>query len=77
MSAQSANQFLSKAAHDLEFQHKFEQAANPQEFIQIAEELGFDFTPDELKAVVQQNSEGVKVRRQTGVWRWLRNVNWI
>lgn len=77
MSAQSANQFLTKAVHDLEFQNKFEQAANPQEFIQIAEELGFDFTPDELKAVVQQNSEGVKVRRQTGVWRWLRNVNWI
>ncbi|MCT7950557.1 Nif11-like leader peptide family natural product precursor [Ancylothrix sp. C2] len=77
MSTESAYQFLSQAAHDREFQQKFEQAANAQEFMQIAEALGFDFTPEELKAVVKENSEGVKVRRQTGVWRWLRSVKWI
>jgi len=39
-------------------------------------ELGYSFTTEELLAVVKEHSEGV-TRRKTGIWQWLRSVNWI
>lgn len=77
MSKESANQFLLKASHDLEFQHQFEQAGTPEEFLKLARELGYDFTSDELREIVKEHSEGVTLRRHTGIWTWLRSVKWI
>ncbi len=77
MSTESVKDFLAKAAMDLEIQEKFKAAKNSQEFLEMAKSMGYDFTTDEMKAVVKQNSEGVLVRRQTGIWKWLRTVNWI
>ncbi|MBD1937961.1 Nif11-like leader peptide family natural product precursor [Microcoleus sp. FACHB-68] len=77
MSKQSATQFLSVAARNTEVQENFKSVNNPEEFVQVAEELGYNFTTEELKDVVKEHSEGVTLRRKTGVWHWLRRVNWI
>ena len=77
MSKQSATQFLSVVARNTEVQENFNSVNNPQEFVQVAEELGYNFTTEELKDVVKEHSEGVTLRRKTGVWNWLRRVNWI
>ncbi|MBD2041251.1 Nif11-like leader peptide family natural product precursor [Microcoleus sp. FACHB-672] len=77
MSKQSATQFLSVAARNTEVQENFKSVNNPQEFVKAAEELGYSFTTDELKDVVKEHSEGVTLRRKTGIWNWLRHINWI
>ncbi|MBW4682877.1 MAG: Nif11-like leader peptide family natural product precursor [Microcoleus vaginatus WJT46-NPBG5] len=77
MSKQSATQFLSVAARDSDVQENFKSVNNPQEFVKVAEELGYSFTPEELKDVVKEHSEGVTLRRKTGIWNWLRHVKWI
>lgn len=77
MSIESASQFLEDAAYNSRIRAKFNKAANPLEFVKVAQELGYDFTTEELQEVVQEHSKGVTVRRQTGVWQWLRSVNWI
>lgn len=77
MSKQSATQFLSVAARNTEVQENFRSVNNPEEFVQVAEGLGYNFTTEELKDVVKEHSEGVTLRRKTGVWNWLRRVNWI
>lgn len=77
MSKQSATQFLSVAARNTEVQENFQSVNNPEEFVQVAEGLGYNFTTEELKDVVKEHSEGVTLRRKTGVWNWLRRVNWI
>lgn len=77
MSKQSATQFLSVAARNTEVQENFRSVNNPEEFVQVAEGLGYNFTTEELKDVVKEHSEGVTLRRKTGVWHWLRRVNWI
>ncbi len=77
MSKESATKFLEAAARDLDVQAKFEKVSTPQEFLQVAEQLGYDFTTEELKDVVKEHSQGVTMRRNTGVWRWLRGVNWV
>lgn len=77
MSKESANHFLEDAAQRSEIREKFTQAASPQEFAQVAEQLGYNFTPEELKEVVKEHSKGVTRRRQTGIWQWLRTVHWI
>jgi predicted ribosomally synthesized peptide with nif11-like leader len=76
MSKESANRFLSLVAHDENLRDKFQNVATPDEFIKTAEAAGYDFTTDELQTVVAELSEGIKVRRKTGVWQWLRTVNW-
>lgn len=77
MSQENAHQFLSDAAQDQKLREQFDQVANPQEFIQKCHELGYEFTAEELESVVQAHSEDVATRRKTGVWTWLRQVNWI
>ncbi|MFW6296716.1 MAG: Nif11-like leader peptide family natural product precursor [Halothece sp.] len=77
MSKESAKKFLADAAHKNEIREQFSNARNSQDFIAISEELGYDFTSEELLEVVKEHSEGVTLRRQTGVWAWLRQVNWI
>lgn len=77
ISKQDVNKFLKAAAQNTALQEKLKLAANPEEFIKIASELGYTFTSEMLLAVVKEYSEGVTLRRQTGVWRWLRSVNWV
>lgn len=77
MSKEEANRFLTAITAKAELREKLEKAQSPQEFSQIAGDLGFKFTPDELKEVVEEHSRGVVQRRGTGIWHWLRNVPWI
>ena len=76
MSTESANRFLADVAYRESLRSHFEPVQNGQEFIQICQELGYDFTIDEFKVVVKENSEGVLIRRKTGIWTWLRQVPW-
>ncbi|HEY9690834.1 MAG TPA: Nif11-like leader peptide family natural product precursor [Oculatellaceae cyanobacterium] len=77
MSNESAKKFLADAAHNMVLREKFKPVTNPQEFINTVEELGYSFTTEELKDVVKECSEGVVIRRKTGVWQWLRTINWV
>jgi len=77
MPQKSAALFLQAVVKDTALRDNFKVAANPQEFLKIAEELGYSFTSADLKAVVQEYSQEGMLRRQTGVWPWLRSVNWI
>jgi predicted ribosomally synthesized peptide with nif11-like leader len=76
MSKEDAMKFLEAATTNEALREKFKLAANPEEFIKIASELGYTFTTQELQVVVEKNSAGVIFRRNTGVWPWLRSVNW-
>jgi len=76
MSKESVNKFLALVAHDVNLREKFKDVANSEEFIKTAEEAGYSFTTEEFKVVVAELSEGIKIRRKTGVWQWLRTVNW-
>ncbi|NES94288.1 MAG: Nif11-like leader peptide family natural product precursor [Desertifilum sp. SIO1I2] len=77
MSIESASRFLEDVTYRTELREKFRSAGNPHEFVKVAQELGYDFTTEELHEVVSEHSKGVTVRRQTGVWQWLRTVNWM
>ncbi|MFB2833164.1 Nif11-like leader peptide family natural product precursor [Floridanema evergladense] len=77
MSKESAQKFLQDAANDLTLREKMKEAGSPEDFIKIAEKLNYSFTTQELKDVISENSENVTMRRHTGVWPWLREVNWI
>jgi len=77
MPKESADQFLEDATQNSTLREKMGAATSPEEFVKIAEALGYSFTTQELKEVVSENSENVLLRRQTGIWPWLRHVNWI
>ncbi len=77
MSKKNASQFLTDAAQNRTLRENLETATNAEEFLNIARQLGYSFTTEELREVIHDCSEGVKVRRNTGVWPWLRNVHWI
>lgn len=76
MSAESASKFLSDVAYRETLRLKFNDVQNGEDFIQVCQELGYDFTIDELKAIVKESSEGVLIRRKTGAWTWLRQIPW-
>jgi predicted ribosomally synthesized peptide with nif11-like leader len=77
MSRESATRFLEAAAQDEALRDKFAGVTCPDEFLKISQQLGYSFTTDELMALVREQSEGILVRRNTGVWKWLRNINWV
>lgn len=77
MSKESASQLLEAATRNADLRKQFQAVANPDEFVKVASELGYPLTTDELKEVVKEHSEGVILRRQTGIWPWLRSVRWI
>lgn len=77
MSKESACRFLAHAARDAELQECFKSVSNSQDFLKVAEEWGYSFTTEELKEVVKEHSQGVTLRRKTGVWKWLRTVPWM
>ena len=77
MSQENAKNFLAAASHNIDLREKFNTVTNSEEFLNTAQELGYIFTTEDLKTVISEHSEGVKVRRKTGVWQWLRSVNWM
>ena len=77
MSKESVTQFLEVAAQDESVRHWFQQVTCPEEFLRVSEQLGYRFTIDELRAIAREQSQGVLVRRSTGVWKWLREVHWV
>ncbi|MDX2240759.1 MAG: Nif11-like leader peptide family natural product precursor [Leptolyngbyaceae cyanobacterium bins.302] len=77
MSLESATRFLEAAAHDEELRERFERVQSPEEFLRVIEQLGYSFTTAELMVLAKEQSQGVAVRRHTGVWKWLRHVNWV
>ncbi len=77
MSLESATRFLEAAAHDEELRERFEQVHTPEEFLHMVEQLGYSFTAAELMVLAKEQSQGIAVRRHTGVWKWLRHVNWV
>lgn len=77
MSIDSANRFLEAVAHDETLRDNFSHVNTPEEFIRITEQLGYNFTTEELMTLAKERSEGVVLRRSTGVWKWLRSINWV
>lgn len=77
MSKKNVTQFLADAAQNRALREKFQAATSREEFLSIAQQLGYDFTTEELQNVIHNCSEGIEVRRNTGVWPWLRSVCWI
>jgi hypothetical protein len=77
MSAKSAARFLCAASHDQTIRDRFLGVATPDEFVSLSDRLGYCFTTAELKTIVSEQSQGVVRRRPTGVWKWLRDVQWM
>lgn len=77
MSVESASRFLTVVAQDQLIREKFTAVTSPEEFLKISDQLGYSFTIAELKQLVQEFSQDAGVRRSTGVWKWLRNINWL
>lgn len=77
MSLESASRFLEAVAYDETLRERFDQMQGPEEFLKITEQLGYSFTTDELMSLAREQSEGITVRRHTGVWKWLRSINWV
>lgn len=77
MSVENATKFLEEVAQRNDIRSHFLHVRSPQEFANVAGDLGFHFTPQELKDVVKEHSAGVNQRRHTGVWEWLRTVPWV
>jgi predicted ribosomally synthesized peptide with nif11-like leader len=67
---------LEAATTNEALREKLKSAVNPGEFVKIASELGYTFTAETLQVVVEKNSNGAIFRRKTGIWPWLRSVNW-
>lgn len=77
MSVENAEQFLKDALHNRDLRAAFDEAKTPQDFFKISTGLGYDFSDQDLKTVISQHSQGAQIRRRTGIWHWLRTVNWI
>ena len=77
MSLESASRFLEAVAYDEAMRDKFENVHSPEDFLKVIDQLGYSFTTDELLTLAREQSQGVNVRRHTGVWKWLRGINWV
>jgi len=77
MSIESANRFLEAVSSDDTLREKFDDVTSPEEFLNIIEQLGYSFTTEELMAIAREQSQGIYVRRHTGVWKWLRGIRWV
>jgi predicted ribosomally synthesized peptide with nif11-like leader len=76
MSVENANRFLNAAAQDEQLRAHFDAVSSSEEFLLTAQDLGFFFTATELAEAIARQSQGIFYRRTTGVWRWLRALNW-
>ncbi len=77
MSIESASRFLEAVAYDESLREKFDQVQTPEEFLTMTQQLGYSFTTEELLGLAKEQSQGIVVRRHTGVWKWLRSVHWL
>jgi predicted ribosomally synthesized peptide with nif11-like leader len=77
MSIKSAARFLSAASQDQVMRDRFSTVASPEDFLSVSQEMGYSFTTAELQKLVARASRSVQVRRNTGIWRWLREVTWV
>lgn len=77
MSLESATRFLKAVAQDQPMRERFVAVHSPEEFLDVSAQLGYCFTTAELYKIVSEASRGVVVRRSTGVWKWLRSVQWF
>jgi len=77
MSKKNVTQFLADAAQNRDLREKLQTANSSEEFLNIAQQLGYNFTTEELQNVIHHYSQGIEVRRNTGIWPWLRSVNWV
>jgi transposase len=76
MSIESANRLLTAAAQDEQIRDRFTTVSTQADFLQTSERLGYCFTATEFAEVIAAHSQGILRRRTTGVWRWLREINW-
>ncbi|MBE9029871.1 Nif11-like leader peptide family natural product precursor [filamentous cyanobacterium LEGE 11480] len=77
MSAKSAERFLCAVSQDQWLRDRFNEIESPDEFVRLSHQLGYCFTAAELKTIISEQSQGVILRRHTGVWKWLRDVQWM
>ncbi|USR89804.1 Nif11-like leader peptide family natural product precursor [Phormidium yuhuli AB48] len=77
MSIENAEQFLKDVLHEPDLRNAFTKSESPEQFLNIAQGLGYDFSSQDLETVVARHSQGVNTRRRTGIWQWLRTVPWI
>ncbi len=76
MSIESANRFLNAVTDNEPLRHRFDQVQTPEDFVSLAQEMGFNFTTHELTQIVLEGSRGIEIRRVTGIWKWLRHTKW-
>ncbi len=57
MSKENVLAFLDKGADDRKFRVKYDNCFSMDKFTAMAQEDGFDFTEDELKAVLKENGD--------------------
>lgn len=77
MSIKSAARFLSAASRGQKIRDRFKAVQSPEDFLSVSREMGYSFTTEDLKKIVTLKSRNIQIRRTTGVWRWLREVNWV
>ena len=56
--------FLAELQQNKELLRSIEKTATANEVVQVANEFGFKFSGDELKAISKENIPGVKVKKQ-------------
>ncbi len=64
MSVDQLKAFLAELPKNKELLNSIEKAATAHEIAEIANEFGFKFSGDELKAISKENIPGVKVKKQ-------------
>ncbi len=57
MSKENVFDLLDKGAEDRQFRIKYDNTFSMEEFAEFAKEDGFEFTVDELKAVLKENGD--------------------
>jgi len=57
MSKKSVQDLLDKGAEDRQFRVKYDNTFSMEKFAELAKEDGFDFTAEELKAVINENGD--------------------
>ena len=77
MSTENAEQFLELITEDAALRDKLTGIASFDEFVNVAQSMGYEFSKHELKIIIKENSEGVTMRRKTGIWPWLRQFSWL
>lgn len=77
MSLKSATEFLNAATQDEAIREQFVDVQSVDVFLSRSQQLGYNFTPTELKQIIAEQSQGILVRRKTGIWKWLRDVAWM